>query len=1204
MLSQPQTTTLSEGEGKLKTLADLKQQGEVKKQTAPTVIGAGLFGLNHGINKTCKYHSFPKPKHCKVMDLTSPPVVNKFQQDLTAKVIRVMKLTMILLTAACVQVAARTDAQRITLDLKNAPVQKVFTEVIRQTGISIIYNEALLKDALPVTIRVKDASLQEVLNKCLAGQALHWSMENNTIVVKHSSPGHSGSDPESIPKLPPLITVKGKITDEAGEPIPGATVTVKGTTNATATDANGFYTLYNVDETATLVITGANIESYEVKVNSRVTINASVKMKMKEGEEIVVAYNKTTAQKNVSAITVIKGEQIQNLPNRSFDKSLQGLVPGLLVTSGTGQPGGGLSNTVLRGISTGTEAFFGSTVRNPLIVIDGIPITQDRFQINSNLASTSITNPLAQLNPSDIETITVLKDASAIALYGSKSSNGVIIVTTKKGKIGKTTFNFRHQTDIADRLMGKVQMLNQSEYLNLLYETYRNTNPSLWTDQNIKNDLFSKFPYKIESNGDTSFYPETNWAKEIFEKNALTLTNEISMSGGNDKNLFYLNFEYTKQNGIVKSTGYDRKSLRLNFESKPANWLKIGVNSLLSYNVQDFTNPFDGASTNGFVLAGSPLNPIRDENGNYILNYNFPYQITNPAAELKLNINQNVAYRGLTKFYGEVRLFKDFSLTTNLGADFMLAEMKEKADPRLFDPTSYSIGQGRISETDVRRANLIATNMVRYDKVIHSDHNLNVIVGQEAQVVTQKTLSGEARGAFGSSPLPYYNQISSPGYIVSNLSGFNSKQTLLSLFSQLNYGYKSKYFFSASVRGDGSSQFGQRQQWGNFWSTGLSWLASSEKFLKKTSSWLDYLKVRGSIGVAGNSAAVVANTRYDLLYSVIFANNTAFIPQYQPGNPDIQWERTLTWDAGLEARLFNDRFGFTFDLYNKKTNELIYLTNLPSVTGYPNVLDNIGDMSNRGFEISVFANLINNNHFSWALTANWSTNQNKLVKANVPLATISGDLLANEEGRNFNSFYLRRWAGVDAATGMPQWIDSLGKISKDYNAAKQEFVGKPQPDGFGSVRNTFGYKQFELSVVFYYQYGFQIYNSDQLVYDGVLPYLNQDKRALDRWRKPGDIASNPRRQINNPDLGIRSSTRFLFSGDYIRLQNLSFAYSLPKQLLDRLRLSLVKIYLQGYNLATWTKFPGQDPDNINVSGSIVRPYPNQRSFSVGVNVNF
>ncbi|WP_166437118.1 SusC/RagA family TonB-linked outer membrane protein [Niastella caeni] len=1127
-----------------------------------------------------------------------------------------MKLTVILLTVAMLQVNANGFSQTITFSGKNVPLEKIFSIIKTQAGFGFFYFDEQLKDAKKVTINVKNAAVEEVLSICMKDQPYDYTIKGKTIFIinkqKKEKTSASAITNEQGDKR---INISGRVTGEQGEPVIGATITIKGTEVATTTNERGQFTLNDVDEDAVLIITNVSYQSQEIALRGRSSVE--VRMRVNAGnldEAVVVAYNTTTQRKNVGAVTVVKGEQIATLPNRSFDKSLQGLVPGLLVTSGTSLPGGGVGNFILRGIATAADPINGSTVRNPLIVVDGVPISQDQFQTFIEGPNVPISNPLAQLNTSDIETISVLKDASAIALYGSRASNGVIVITTKRGKAGKTNFSFRHQTDLASRYMGKTKMLNQQEYLDLLFESYRNLNsPDYPDDASIYADLRKKFPVIVNAPGDTSFYPQADWYGELFRKTALTFSNELSMSGGSEKSNFYLNLEYTKQNGIVKATGYDRKSLRFNFENRPATWLKLGINSTLSYNVQDYGG--SNRSYNGTVVNHlSPLNPIRDTDGNYVLNYRAgggpsnASLFANPAAQAEFNTNRNTAYRGLTNLNGEISFLKYFKFNTIAGVDFMLTEAKEKADPRMVDiggdQTTIS-GIGRVEEQSLRRINLISTNMMRYIRTFHNDHAINLLIGQEAQIQTQK----HSLIAVKRLSLPYYDQINSNGVLPLRQSVGNFKETLLSFFGQANYGFKNKYFLSGSVRKDGSSRFGKDKQYGTYWSAGAGWVVTGEEFMKGSSSWLNYLKLRGSVGAAGNAGAINAVTKFDEMNSLVFLGGTAMTASDRPGNPDIKWEQTFSWDAGLETRLWKERISFTADVYKRKTKDLIYLIPLVASTGYTDVLQNIGEIENHGVELSLSVNVIKNRNWSWIIDANWSTNQNKLVKANVPVASLFLSTIGNKEGENFNSFYMPIWAGVNAADGSPQWLDSAGNVVTAYPGAikHRKFVGKPQPDGFGGVSTRLIYKAFEFSARFYYQYGYQLMIQDDLVSDGAIPYINQDRRALDRWQKPGDNATNPKRILNNPSgsATYRPSTRYLFDGDHIRLQNVTITYNVPKAIVERLHMTGIRLLVQGNNLGLRTKYPGMDPDLVNtIGGTDISLFPSQRSFSFGINANF
>jgi len=1137
------------------------------------------------------------------------------QQKFTHCYARRSLMVLLWLLLPCICLHAQKSVQpgrNVTITNSHISLRDVFNVIEKQTGVVLFFGD--LNTSQLVGVKFVSTPVEEALAEMLPplGLTYEFVKGNKDKIFIRSIVAERKKDTVMV------MSVSGVVTDDKGMPLPGASVRLKGTAFGTATKDNGSFTLSRTDEHDIIQVSYTGFVTAEMSLAGR----TNVKVQLKPGdnslnETVVTAYGTSTRRALTGAITTIKGEQIQTLPNRSFDKSLQGLVPGLLVTSGNGQPGSAPSNFLLRGIATGGNVTGGATVRNPLIVIDGIPVFQDPARESSSISdiSSPVSNPLAQLNPSDIETISILKDASAVALYGSKASNGVMLVTTKKGKAGKTTFNFRHQTDLSSRLKQDITLLNQQEYLELLFEAYRNSNPGI-TEAEILTDLQStpspvmpKFLTHTQPNGAKKFYPAADWANQLFDKKAVSMTNEISISGGNDQSNFYVNLEYTEQDGIVKATGYDRKALRLNYENRPSNWLKLGLNTMLSYNIQNYNNTVDFQS----VQAFSPLNPIYDSLGQLLYSYSWGQVAgngrlsANPVAESDLNINRNTAYRGLSKLYAEIDILNGFRLSSSVGVDFMLNESKEKIHPLLPVDGSLDVG-GRIREDNFRNANVINTNTIQYNKGYSNGINLQILIGEEAQIMTNKISSVEVRGFLMN---PLLDQ--ARGGSLYSAASYEGKQTLLSYFGQINGGFKKKYYLTGSVRTDGSSRFGKNERFGSYWSIGGSWIVSEESFLRKSKTWLDILKIRGSFGPAGNSAAIFDYLRYDYLLMQRFLDKTAVIPNRfnNPGNPSIKWEETFVWDAGLELQALKQRISLTVDIYKRKTKNLIAdNVSLGLATGFTTISANIGDIENSGVELALDATVISNKNFRWGINANWSRNNNKLVKSFLPTVMSAGGKIVNQVGHEYNSFYLPIWAGVNPTNGRPLWIDSLGKQSEDYYAAKPEYVGKAQPDGFGALTNTFSWRGIDLSFMLYYQYGSKIYNDASFLQnDGQDPYLNQSAAALKRWRRPGDISSNPRRLLGGMagsqyDMGTSPSTRYLFDGDFIRLSNVALNYNFKKGSINRLGLTGLRVFAQAHNLALWTRYSGDDPENVNVFGSGNFLYPQQRSFTLGLNATF
>jgi TonB-linked SusC/RagA family outer membrane protein len=1095
----------------------------------------------------------------------------------------------------------------ITIRHDNVPIQKVFQSIEKQSGYRFFYNETLLQGAVKVTLNLQNVSLQEALDACFRNQPLSYAIVDKTIIVKRR-PGQQSLAPVPTavsftkPNKGKLIAVRGKVTSN-NIPVAGASIMIKGTDNGVSTDKDGIFTISEVEEDAILVVSSISHDAREIKINGQAFISVDLSRKSDDLDEaVVVAYNTTTKRMNTGAVAVVKGEDIQSLTTRSIDRALQGMVPGLQITSGSGLPGGGVANITVRGIATGGDGI----ARSPLYVLDGTIITQDNFNGGTTYTGSpnyaQPTNPLSQINPNDVESISVLKDAAAIALYGSQASNGVILITTKKGKTGKLLANFRHQTDISTSIeKSNRDVLNPDQYMELLYESYRNATPGI-TDSAITKDLRSKFPTR----SDGSFYPAPDWFHELYNNNAVAVSNDLSFSGGSNKTTFYLGLGNLTQKGVLKNTGFNRTSIRYNLGIRPVSWFNLGVNSSFTYTRQKYEGGSFEAMTspNGFPYYVSPLLPVRLENGNYqyfFANGAGGNTIPNPVARMEYDEHSANGYHGVGNAFAEVNFLKHFTLRSNVGADLLYSKTRDKNDKRV-DQFSSSTGGGSLYEIDEIRTILVLTNMLRYQQSFGGIHSINFLISQEAQTTKSNFLRAAGTG-FNSGFSN--NEISSATN--KTALGYNSKATFLSYFAQANYDLKKRYLLSLGSRLDGSSRFGANVPLNKFWSVGAGWIVSEESFLKRSSTWINYLKIRGSLGVAGNTIAIPSNTRSDRVQGISSTNKPATIGSMVvliSGNPDVKSESTFNTDLGLEARFLNDRVQFTGDIYRRKTYDMVTSVPTPLISGLSSVYSNLGDMENKGIELTLSVDVIRNRNFKWNINGNWSTNKNKLVKAND--LESSSLKLVNRVGENYNSFYLVRWAGVDPADGSPQWLDINGNITKTYSTNDRVIVGKPQPDGFGALNTGFQFKNIDLKFFFYYSYGYKVYNSwlEGMLNDGrSQPYQNQSVQALDRWQKPGDVAANPKRVLNNAGKGNSQSTRYLADGDYVRLKNVMLSYMFKESFIKRLHLSNLRAFVQASNIALWTKSKAIDPDNTGYLGDNGAAYPQQKSISIGLNID-
>ncbi len=1147
----------------------------------------------------------------ELLTMALPPANRPgFPGRVRAQILRVMKLTAVFLLALLMHASAKTEAQNITLNTKNASFGSVLNALKKQAAVTFIARTELLDKARNVTVELSNVPLKDALEACFKDQPFTFSMVGSIIILKPRTltiirPGATPT--EETDSLDLFQPVSGRVTDANGAPLFGASVIVKNSNNSVMTDTRGQFSI-NLIAGNIITISFVGYESRDLRITEHSLKNGDlgeIRLARRQddlNETIVVAYSTTTQKKKVSASTVVKGEDVVNLPNRSFERSLQGYVPGLLVTNGNGQPGGGASNVLLRGIGTA----IGGSARLPLFVIDGVPITQDMTQSSIPLGSTAVTNPLAQLNMNDFEAFTVLKDASAIALYGSKASNGVILLTTKKGRAGKSTLTLHQQVDFSSIIKDRQpDLLTKQEYLGLLRESYKNANPALWTDAAIDADLAKKFPRYVKAPGDTAFYDPADWAGVTNNKTAITSSTDLSWSGGTDRGVFYLGLSYLDQQGIIRSSGYKRAAIRYNFSNNPLPWLTVGMNSTFTYSRQDAPSTGESAAGPfGIQFVAPSVYPIYLQDGSYYLPASGTpyYNLGNVAAALQWNLNRGTFYRALGDLYMEVKLLKHFSFRADVGGDFMLSQNKSKTDMRL--PSSTLQGIGEVTAYDNVRTRLITTNLLRYNNLFNLKHGLEVTLGQEAQRMYSNSTTATSRGFSA----PYFEEVSAGStgvFGVFGTGGSSSRETQSSFFSQATYSYNNRYFATASVRRDGSSRFGANNRFGNYWSFGAGWVISDEAFMKHTSGWLNYLKLRGSIGTAGNAGSLSATARYYLLsLGSNYDGAVAARLSSSPGNPNIKWEKQFSKDLGLEFKLFRNRLGATIDVYHRLTSDLIYTVNLPGSTGYSFGFDNIGNMTNQGIELSLNGEILRAKKFSWSANINWSTNKNKLTKAYQDSRTLLN--LVQKVGEPFNSLFLVRWAGVNPANGKPQWYDINGNITETYSPNDRVIVGQMQPKGFGSITNNFRFDRWQLSAFFYYQYGNKLYNdaTSYLMNDGAYPYYNQSRDALNRWQKPGDQAPNPRRVLSNPDGGNQISTRYLEDGDFIRLKNLVLSYNFPSAVLKKIRFNNIRVYAQGNNLALWTKYKGIDPENVTAEGSTAFPYPQVKSFSLGIDVTF
>lgn len=984
------------------------------------------------------------------------------------------------------------------------------------------------------------------------------------------------------------VQITGTVTSaEDGMPIPGASVLVKGTSIGVATDLDGKYAITAPTSATTLVYSFVGMMTQEVVIAGRTVINVVLVSDAKELEEVVViGYGITKKETFTGSASTVQSDKIASMPITSVEKALQGAAPGVMSKTNSGQPGSA-ADVVVRGIGSinaGTA---------PLYILDGIPILTGNFSQQSSFdgQNSSVFNALANINPNDIESITILKDAAATSIYGSRASNGVVLITTKSGKTGKTVFDFSFQNGFSNRANSHFQVLNTEQYLELQIEAYKNQGR---TDAQI-DALLATWPAKDDTKAytDPSRYYSTNWMDYAYRDNAPTRRYDLSANGGNDQTKFFISAGYFDQDGIVIGSYMERLSFRTNITQKVSDKVSVGANTQFSLTRQG--TPLTLSAYYSSPVAGSvftpPFNPAEVDGqwfdaiiGNNGVNF---------AAVYDYNDVNSKTYRGLGNVFAEYRPIEGLTLRTNWGADYISVVENSYDDPRSRGNTAFGVGRATASSNDA--VSWTNTNTINYRTSFADSHNLDLLVGHEMQGYDYNDLYASSEG-FASPLLRQVSSGASPVYTYGGYTGYK----LLSFFGRANYDYNGKYYLSLSIRRDGSSRFGADNRFANFYSIGTSWRISEEDFLKDV-EFVNNLQLRASFGTAGNSSignfASLGLYSYDIDYGGIPASRP-----WQIANPGLTWEKNQNINVGIDTRLFN-RFNATIEWYHRKTFDLLLSAPLSSTAGILSMLQNIGEMYNTGVEVILGADVIRTQDFRWNIDFNLTYNKNEIT-ALYQDQPIPWGFQRLEVGMPINEFYVKQWAGVNPADGRPMWYDADGNITFNYSEAAEAFSGNSLPKFYGGLSTGIEYKGITLSANMYYQTGNLIYENNHriLISDGGFANFNQHVSAMDRWQQPGDITDVPKRIHQNTTSGHLASSRWLYRGDYIRLRDVRLGYTLPKSIVEKVMLGSATIYAQGTNL--WTsKYMGMDPEQ-GFEGDTWFQYPNAKTITFGLDISF
>jgi TonB-linked SusC/RagA family outer membrane protein len=998
-------------------------------------------------------------------------------------------------------------------------------------------------------------------------------------------------------------TVSGKVTDpQTGAAVPGISVFVKGTATGTVTDNDGNYSIKANDGT-TLVFQGLGFTTQEVLVGTQSAVNVQLVTDTKSlGEVIVVGFGEVEKRDLTGNVAKVSGATIQNIAVPSFEQAIQGRAAGVFVESQNGKLGQGIKIRV-RGsssVSAGNE---------PLYVIDGIPITS-QSQSSTNAA----TNPLADINFNDIESIEVLKDASSAAIYGSRGSNGVVLITTKKGRSGKTKLNLSYFTGVSTET-GRREFMNSTQYVEYFREAAAN---AFALDPGFNYVTFNESRLQRYGAGDPNWEANnvnTDWQDQVFRKGSVHQF-DMNAAGGTDKTQFYVAGQYMDQEGILIANRFRRLSTRLNIDHKATDKLSFGMNLSLARTENDRLSNDNAFSTPIQIVALSPNTPVIDprtnlpsgqlDNNTGNPNTNYPVYY-NPLLSVDNSFYKAVVFRNIGNLYASYKIIPDLTFRSEFGLDVLI----QNEDSYFGRATSRNTGtpNGSGSNFYSQVVNYTLNNFVNYGKTIDK-HNFDVTAGMSYQQsnALYNNVTGQTFVSDSYKTLRSAAQITAGG---SDKAAFS----FLSYFARANYKFNDRYLVSLSGRIDASSRFGKDNRYGFFPAVSLGWILSEESFLKNVQA-LSLLKLRASYGLTGN--AEIGNFASRGLFGSASYVGVAGQEPSQIENQNLKWETTAQFNVGLDFGILNDRITGEIDYYVKKTTDLLLNVNVPGTTGFRTALQNIGELENKGFELVINSqNLVG--EFKWSTSFNIANNNNKITNLDGQILG-TNDINRAIEGQPIGVFFGREFAGADPATGDAMYVLNVenpdGSIDRsltnDYNAAQQVVLGNPNPKWIGGITNNLSYKGFDFSFFFQFVSGNDIYNGggQYMSASGSNGYDNQTTDQLRAWQNPGDITDVPEARLFFAN-GTNPSNRFISDGSYLRLKSLTFGYNLPAAVSSKLKMDKIRVYIAAQNLLTFTKYEGWDPEvnadyqasNIN-QGVDFYSAPQAKTITFGVNLGF
>jgi len=1085
---------------------------------------------------------------------------------LLKKIVLVMKLTTLMLIFFCMHISAATFGQQISLSLKKVSAETVFNKIEQQTKYSFFYTSEALKQLPEISIDVKNASVEQILDKCLKNSPLSYTIVSNVVVIKPKTANLSTAQAR---------VVIGQVTDEKGNPLPGVTIKLKGAAQGTVTSASGQFSLFVDDvETAVLQFSFIGYATREVKAN---TMAGLFVIKMVEDisrldEVKIVAYGTTTKRLSTGDQTSISATDIAKYPTTNVLDVLQGSVPGLAIYKNTGNPGGSYK-VQLRGVN-------GYSSRPPLYIVDGVPYgsmnSPNTFSTNNGYLTQNTTlgansangtvgqggNPLNLINPLDIESITVLKDAEATAIYGTRAADGVIIITTKKGKAGslKTDLSFYTGYTSVTHLP---DLLNLQQYLQMRKEAKRNDNANILTTD-----------YDINGVWDTT--RSTNWAKTALGGTGHVTNAQASISGGSNNVQFLISTGYNRQTNVTDVNGSDQSgNLSFSINSKSDNnKFSVQLSGSYFYNVNTITQ----SDFTTLLTLAPDAPPIYNPDGTL----NFQGNTFNNPYVVKNLMNNTVTGNLRSSAVISYRPINSLELKVNLGYNKQQINEFLGGPSTAFQPFPTVTPPSSTFVTD-NVSWLSVEPQINFNKDI-SKGKISVTVGSSLQRSVDESTQLKVTGYTSDLLLP---NITAGTLITPIVTAVYAPYKLSGIFGRAGYNWDNKYLLEVSGRYDGSSHFGANKQFHLFSAVGAGWVFSEENLIKNNLTFLSFGKLRGSYGVTGRDA--IPPYLYLDTYSptsATYQGMGGLIPTGLP-NADLGWESTTKSEIGLELQFLKGRIIFETNFYHNRTSDLLNSTPLSQVTGFTSIFQNQPSViQNEGFDMTVTGNNFRGKDFSWSTTVILTRDRNKLIS--FPGLEKSGYATQYVIGQSISALPFYSFAGVNPQTGIYQFNNKAGAVvpALSLSAATDKFVYvNVSPDYYGSVQNSFRYKQFSLDFLFRFikQIGLNAFGQQGTLPAGLSPNSNFSTIVLNRWQKPGDVTDIQRYGTGIQTLFGQSSAiqsdHSYGDASYIRFQNLSLTYTLPQPLLKKLHVQSLQVYVQGDNLLTISKYGAIDPEN-------------------------